>query len=247
MALAETSLSIIIPAWNEADELPATLRALEYAIQGAGLSAEVIVVDNGSEDDTALLALQAGAKVVQEPERRIARARNRGAELARGPFLLFLDADTRMTQDHLAAVREALSEGWVGGGAPITMDRALPRLPALGLYTWNALSRRFSLAAGCFFFVRMEAHRSLGGFPEQVYAGEEIGYSRRLKRIGGEQGLHFGILDVEPVVTSGRKLDWYATWQHALVLLLFIVFPWAGRFRRLSWFWYRRPGTRGKG
>ncbi|ABI56874.1 glycosyltransferase [Alkalilimnicola ehrlichii MLHE-1] len=235
------TLSVIIPAWNEARELPATLRALEEAINGSGLSVEVIVVDNDSEDETAAIARQAGARVVHEPERRIARVRNRGAEFATAPWLLFLDADTRVTPVHLLAVRDALSGEWAGGGVPVAMDRPLPRFPALGLSLWNALSRRFSLAAGCFFFVRAELHRSVGGFPEHVYAGEEVGHSRRLQRIARQRGLRFGILDAEPVVTSGRKLDWYATWQHALVALVFVVFPWAGRFRRLSWFWYRRP------
>jgi len=242
--MAPPSLSVIIPAWNEADQLPATLDALRHAITASDLVVEIIVVDNGSDDDTAAIAHEAGARVVREPERRIARVRNRGAELARSSCLLFLDADTRITSEHLLAVRDALADRWIGGGVPVAMDRPLPRFPALGLSFWNALSRRFSLAAGCFFFVRADWHRSLGGFPEHVYAGEEIGHSRQLRQRARRQGLTFGILDTDPVVTSGRKLDWYATWQHALVVLVFVVFPWAGRFRRLSWFWYRRPGNR---
>lgn len=234
-------LSVIIPAWNEAEFLPGTLEALESALSQVAIRAEIIVVDNASTDDTAAVAEARGAKVVTEPERKIARVRNAGAEVAFRRWLLFLDADTQVTSEHLMAVQAAWSGSLAGAGAPVTLDAPLSRFYAVGMRVWNGLSRRFRLAAGCFVLARADLHHAIGGFDERLYAGDEIWYSRTLRRAGRRQGLEFRILAVPPVVSSARKVHWYAPWQHALVLLTFLLFPWAGRFRRLSWFWYRRP------
>jgi len=234
-------LSVIVPAWNEADYLADTLSALQRGAEQAGIPIETIVVDNASTDATRAIALAHGARVVDESERRIARVRNTGARAAKAPGLLFVDADTRVEAVHLRAARDALDRDWAGGGAMITFDRVDGTLQRLGLAGWNALSRRLHLAAGCFVFVRAGLYAELGGFSEKVYAGEEIDYSRRLRRLARQRGLRFDVLDTPPVVSSARKVDWFRPWQHALVLLTFVLFPWAGRFRRLTWFWYRRP------
>ena len=234
-------LSVIVPAWNEADYLADTLSALQRGAEQAGIPIETIVVDNASTDATRAIALAHGARVVDESERRIARVRNTGARAAKAPGLLFVDADTRVEAVHLRAARDALDRDWAGGGAMITFDRVDGVLQRLGLAGWNALSRRLHLAAGCFVFVRAGLHAELEGFSEKVYAGEEIDYSRRLRRMARQRGLRFDVLDTPPVVSSARKVDWFRPWQHALVLLTFVLFPWAGRFRRLTWFWYRRP------
>ena len=234
-------LSVIIPAWNEAEFLPGTLEALDNALSQADVRAEIIVVDNASTDDTAAVAEAGGAKVVTEPERKIARVRNAGAEVASGRWLLFLDADTQVTSEHLMAVQAAWSGSLAGAGVPVTLDAPLSRFYTVGMRVWNALSRRFRLAAGCFVLARADLHDAIGGFDERLYAGDEICHSRALRRAARRQGLEFRILTVPPVVSSARKVHWYAAWQHVLVLLTFLLFPWAGRFRRLSWFWYRRP------
>jgi glycosyltransferase involved in cell wall biosynthesis len=234
-------LSVIIPAWNEADYLPATLQALQQAIAACGLDAEIIVVDNASTDATATIAAREGVRRVDEPEHRIARVRNAGAEAARGEWLVFVDADTSVTPALLASMHAAMAAGCVGGGAPIGFDRVQTTPQRLGLAAWNGLSRRLRLAAGCFVFARASAHAAIGGFSEHLYAGDEIGYSRRLDRLGRPGGRRFVILSGPPVISSARKMDWFRPWQHALVLATFLLFPWAGRFKRLSWFWYRRP------
>lgn len=239
-------LSVIIPAWNEADYLPETLAALRAAVADLAIVAEVIVVDNASDDSTAAVARASGARVIIERERRIARVRNAGADAARAPWLLFLDADTRVNAALMAAMLRCLHDGWAGGGAVVALDVDVGGAYAAGLRLWNALSRRFRLAAGCFLFARADLHRAMGGFDERVYAGEELTYSRRMARAGRQHGRRFDILGGAPVVTSARKADWFSPWQHVLVVLTFLVFPWAGRFRRLAWFWYRRPGGSGE-
>ena len=110
------ALSVIVPAWNEADYLGDTLSALKRGAEQAGIGIETIVVDNASTDATRAIALDHGARVVDEPERRIARVRNTGARAAKAPGLLFVDADTRVEAIHLRAAGDALDRDWAGGG-----------------------------------------------------------------------------------------------------------------------------------
>ncbi|OOC10205.1 glycosyltransferase [Thioalkalivibrio halophilus] len=234
-------LSVIIPAWNEAEWLPRTLAAVQGALAGVERASEIIVVDNASTDATPEIAQRAGCRVVYEPERRISRARNAGAGAARGQYLLFVDADTWPDAELLQATLDALDSGTVcGGGARVAFDHLDHRIYRWGAAVWNALSARLGLAAGCYVFCTREAFAAAGGFSEAVYAGEEVFLSRALKRRGRAQGQRFEILQT-PVLTSGRKEDWFHPARHVLVVLQVLLLPWSLRSRRLSWFWYTRP------
>jgi hypothetical protein len=238
--------SIIVPAWNEAQWLPDTLAHLGAVSAECGYDCELIVVDNASTDDTAALALAQGARVVREPQRGIARARNAGAAAARGRLLVFVDADTRPPPALLQAALEGMASGRLcGGGAVLEFDHDLDvAVYRRATHAWNLLARRLNLAAGCFVFATREAFNAVGGFNAELYAGEEVFLSRRLARWGRRRGQRFEVLAGPAVVTSGRKAQWFSPWQHALAVLTILLFPLALRSRRLSWFWYRRPQDR---
>ena len=88
-------LSIIIPAYNEEKLITRCLTSVFAALATAESrlnGSEVIVADNDSTDATADLARQAGARVVFEPKRQIARARNAGAAAATGDWFLFVES-----------------------------------------------------------------------------------------------------------------------------------------------------------
>ena len=88
-------ISVIIPTLNAGPMLARSLAALLDANM-RGLIAEVIVSDGGSEDDTVLIAEEAGAKIVTGEKGRGSQL-IRGAEAARGEWLLFLHADTELS------------------------------------------------------------------------------------------------------------------------------------------------------
>lgn len=84
--------SVVIPAFNAAGTLPDTLTALRNQSVSSH-DYEVIVVDDGSTDETAALAQRFGANCISQPNRGPAAARNHGARVARGEIILFTDAD----------------------------------------------------------------------------------------------------------------------------------------------------------
>jgi glycosyltransferase involved in cell wall biosynthesis len=234
--------SIIVPAYNESAWLPASLKALQRAVSAVPLAGEIIVVDNNSSDDTAVIAREAGATVVFEPVNQISRARNAGAAEAQGRYLVFVDADTHVSPVLLAQALDNLQSGCcAGGGALVEFDVPLNTAARAGLAVWNRISARLQLAAGCFVYCRREAYLAAGGFSEAVYASEEIWFSRRIRRWGTKQGLAFCLITEPKALSSGRKLAWFSTWQQAGLMLLMLVFPFFVRYKRLCGFWYTRP------
>jgi glycosyltransferase involved in cell wall biosynthesis len=75
--VGEIDYTIIVPAFNEEEYLPATLQSLNACMDRMeDATGEIIVVDNNSDDRTALVAKSSGARVVHEEIRGIGRARN---------------------------------------------------------------------------------------------------------------------------------------------------------------------------
>jgi len=238
-----TDYSIIIPAFEEEQLLPAALASVHQAMKATPLLGEIVVCDNNSRDKTAEVARAAGAKVVFEPVNQISRARNTGARAALGRYLVFLDADSELSPDLLRGALEALQSGRVVGGGALVEAHFPSRGARVALALWNAVSSWRRLAAGSFVFCLREAFAEVGGFSERVYASEEIWLSRTLKRWGRRRGLAFVVLDRPRVRTSSRKDDWYPAWLLLLTAVLFALFPFLVLSRRFCWIWYRRPSS----
>ncbi|MCU0789235.1 MAG: glycosyltransferase [Verrucomicrobia bacterium] len=205
-------LSIIIPAYNEERLLGATLQEIDRAcaaVARRGWTHEVIVCDNNSSDATAGIARAAGARVVFEPVNQIARARNKGASVAVGEWLLFIDADSHPSAGLFEDMLSVMVEGrCVAGGAEIQMDTCRPVARFFnGL--WNRISRWGILPAGSFIFVETAVFRAIGGFSEALYAGEELELTERLKAVASEQHRKLVILRRHPLRTSARKVELY--------------------------------------
>lgn len=217
-SILPVKLSVVIPAYNEEKLLPQTLEALKEAmgaLDKAGVTTEVIVCDNNSSDHTAELARAAGARVVFEPLNQIGRARNTGAAVATGEWILFLDADSTPSAALLADLAVAMADPKViGGGSTLRLD--LPfGVHTLFLRFWNRYSRWRGQAAGAFFYCRAEAFREVGGFSSHLYASEELDLSKRLIAFGEKRGQRMRILTKNPMLTSGRKVKLYSAGEYA--------------------------------
>jgi glycosyltransferase involved in cell wall biosynthesis len=104
-----TDLSIVIPARNEARSVAALVQGLRQVQP----SAEILVVDDGSTDDTATVARQAGATVIRHPvSRGNGAAVKTGARAARHPVLLFMDADGQHAPGEIGPLLQRLDEGY---------------------------------------------------------------------------------------------------------------------------------------
>lgn len=200
-------ISFVVPAHNEALELPATLRAIHAAASGSGQTYEIIVVDDASTDATSEIASGAGAKVVHIDRRQIAAARNAGAHVARGEYLFFVDADTRIKQTHITEAIATLQGGYAGGSARVAMDGFVPIWGRMLLRGFSSVYFGLNLGAGAFLFTTRRNFEAVGGFDEQYFAGEEVYFSLALKKLG-----RFKVLR-EPIITSGRKLRMYPAKQ----------------------------------
>jgi glycosyltransferase involved in cell wall biosynthesis len=238
------SYSVIIPAFNEQNWLPKTLDALQKAMGEIIMPGEIIVADNNSDDKTPEIAIQYGAKVVFEPVNQISRARNAGAKVAKGKYLIFLDADTLISPMLLKTALNYLESGLCcGGGGRVAFEDGTPGFAKLSADLWNVISVRFGMAAGCFIYCPKEAYDATGGFDEKVYASEEIWFSKRLQAWGKPRGMDFRIIGDPPLITSGRKSEWFSPMQMIGMFLIFCFFPFAMRFRSLCDLWYKRPNT----
>ena len=237
-------LSIIVPAFNEADYLPATLDAIEAATahlrHRSGAEVETIVVDNNSTDETAAIARSKGAAVVHEPVQGIARARNAGARNAQGNVLVFVDADVLLPSTLLEAIQKVMSDpACVGGGVDIEYR---PRQHAMRLYlrAWRLLARWMRLVQGATQFCRGDAFEQVGGYDEHAWIGEDVDFYRSMERLARSAGGTVRFIEQPRVQASSRRFDKWPLWKTLLwTNPLFIAL-----FRRRKAFWagwYRRP------
>lgn len=89
---AEPDVSIVIPAYNEQENILRALSSIASTVSNYKI--EVIVVDNNSTDRTKELVLLSGARYLFEQKRGVKNARNRGLNAAKGRYIINADADT---------------------------------------------------------------------------------------------------------------------------------------------------------
>jgi glycosyltransferase involved in cell wall biosynthesis len=226
-------ISFIIPAHNEERLIGETLSALRAVALALNEPHEIIVANDASSDATATVAAAHGARVLSVAHRQIAATRNSGAKEATGDLLVFVDADTIVSEAIVRAALEAVRNGAVGGGAASRFDGHVPFYARVLVRLWVRFQRTGRLATGCFLFCTRQAFESAGRFDETLYAFEDVALSRRLKRMGA-----FVILR-DTVVTSGRNLRSHTGFDALRMLSdLALQGPRFLRERRGLHFWY---------
>ncbi len=191
------TISVIVPALDEAGEIEATLRALQ-PLRARGH--EVIVVDGGSTDGTMEIARPLADRVISSSPGR-ARQQNAGAAAASGDVLLFVHADTRLPENADAVVLGAMERrgrGW--GRFDVRLTGRHPMLRVVERMIGER-SRLSGIATGDqALFARREWFGRAGGFPE-IPLMEDVALSRALLALGRPVCLR------ETVLTSSRRWE----------------------------------------
>jgi rSAM/selenodomain-associated transferase 2 len=190
-------LSVVIPALDEAPNLARLLPELRRACPGA----EIIVVDGGSHDGTADVAMgQTGVQLLEGARGR-ARQMNAGARQAGGDVLLFLHADTWLPDGAPVTIAAALADPAVVGGRFDVRFHSRRRVLRIVAWFMNARSRVTSICTGDqAIFVRRADFEAVGGYPD-IPLMEDIELCRRLKARGRLAALR------ARATTSARKWE----------------------------------------
>lgn len=174
-------VSVVIPTFNSAELLP---QALNSVFKQTYINYEIVVVDDGSTDDTkqAIEPYRSRINYIYQQNQGVAAARNRGIEAARGELIAFLDADDLFLPYKLqqqVAILEAQPEvGMVVGGWHLTDERGnvirdvelWHSLPQLDLHTWLYWKPVLPSAT----LVRCSWLQQVGGFPTETIPVEDV-------------------------------------------------------------------------
>lgn len=187
--------SIIIPTYNEADQIANTI-SKTHAANGK-YEVEIIVVDGGSSDDTIGVAERCGATVIKSDRKGRAAQMNKGASIAKHGILYFLHADSIPPNDFTTQILQAYKKGAKMGCFRLAFDYDHWFLKA------NAWFTRFDMNAVRFgdqsLFVTKEIFEKAAGFREDLLMMEDQEIIHRLKKHG-----RFKVLN-DVVTTSARK------------------------------------------
>jgi glycosyltransferase involved in cell wall biosynthesis len=104
-------VSVVIPCLNEAESIGQCVNAARRVLDEHGLDGEVVVVDNGSDDGSGVLANLAGARVVDEPRRGYGSAYLAGFAQARGDYIVMIDADLTYDFEEIPRFVHELDDG----------------------------------------------------------------------------------------------------------------------------------------
>lgn len=187
----QIDISIIIPAYNEENEIRATIGHVLTSAIASDLKYEIIVVNNDSTDKTQEVLDELKVKTVFLPKKEgntIAKVRNTGARNATGKVLLFVDADTWIPSNLIEEFYSKFDDERVA----CVGCKVLPRARAAWRWFFRVLnwivnasvkSKKAAIAGNCVAY-RASIFNKLGGFDERMAASEDQDLSMRVNKVG---------------------------------------------------------------
>jgi len=182
-------VSVIIPCYNQAQFLA---EAIESVLAQTYREIEIVVVDDGSPDDTReVVSRYPGVRYVRQENQGLAGARNTGFKQSKGEYVVFLDADDHLTpnaiESHLSCFAEHSETGFaVGDIDHMTLNGSYagsPRWPLLESNQYEALLRVNHVANTIAVMFRREVLEQLGGFKPACSPAEDYELLLRAARL----------------------------------------------------------------
>jgi rSAM/selenodomain-associated transferase 2 len=190
-------ITVIIPTWNEAENI-ATL--VKFIVKhGASALAEVIVVDGNSEDNTVQMAKEAGALTICSAARSRAQQMNEGAKHATGDVLYFIHADVKLIPCFTQDILTAIGEGFHSGCYRYVFDSNSRMLKINSYFT--RFDRIMCRGGDQTLFVAKDVFNDLRGFNETYTIMEDYDFIIRLRKT-----FRFKIIPKE-ITVSARKYE----------------------------------------
>jgi len=176
-------VSFIIPAYNEESCISNAIQSIRQCING--ISYEIIVVNNGSTDNTKDIVQELGIRIVNIPKNTISYARNIGANAASKDILAFIDADVRLTVEWGHGILQTKDQ--ILTGSIITGSRyVIPENPSWIEKSWfYPLSKKTpTYINGGNLVLSKKTFNLIGGFDDQMITGEDYEFSMRATKKG---------------------------------------------------------------
>lgn len=179
------TISFIIPALNEAKNLPETIDSIKSAVKNSKY--EILVIDNGSTDATISIAKSLGARILTDPIATIAKLRNIGVKESSGQVICLIDSDI------------SISDDWETELALFIKDRKKDDLFVTGSRCKVGLEQATFIETNWFFLLQSsksqyinsghlittrKAFGKIGGFDETLKTGEDYDFCQRAKSLG---------------------------------------------------------------
>lgn len=195
-------LSIIIPTYNEEEYLPKLLESIK--LQNFE-DCEIIVADAGSTDKTRTIAESYGCKIVDGGLPAVGR--NNGAKVSEGEFLLFLDADSVLTDHYLQSALDEFIDNDLGIAitqmVPLSNRRIDHILHDFANFFMRKVESIKPHGAGCYgILTRKKLHEKVEGFDEELDFGEDTDYIERVAKVSS-----FKVLREPRLLVSTRRLE----------------------------------------
>jgi|GEM_PF-561031 len=197
---ANEGISVLIPAYHAESYIEECINSIKrQQTQLKGLPLEIIVADDGSEDNTPFIAASHGAQVLQLPHKGSAAAKNAALAQAKYEYIFFLDADDRACDN---ALRDLLQAIQTRKDCMAVFSRAIDFCQntddGQSFYDHFSSHSYSGCLTGCS-LIRTETFQKTGYFREELQTGETIDWMQRFR----DSGLPYAELDI---VTLERRI-----------------------------------------
>ncbi len=238
-------VSVIIPTYCEEETIEGCLKSVVHQRFDEG-QIETIVVDSHSPDSTREFAGRSADKVLDLRARGVGRARNAGAKVAEGQFLLFLDADTYLESNFVSEMYRAFADRRVvcvsGILKSLEILSPLDKLFAVSHYGFTNKLAEISARLGFPLFpsvccgARKSVFEKVGGFREDIACAEDISFSREMGRVGKcvVNNRATAYTSVRRISNCGKKQMYSMYFKNYVRLYLMQQKPWVQDFPHVN-------------